>query len=246
MSSGDPITHRLVPGAGSATYMAFLLVALFVAAWWWSRRFRADPRLIAIFAGAVVGAFAGAFAGFWLAEGWVRWTGGEAWTTGLAAGKTVLGALLGGYAGVELMKRAVGFGGTTGDSFAAVVPLGIAFGRLGCLAHGCCLGRTCAADRWFALADRWGTPRWPAPVAEIAFNLAAFAVFFSLRRHGVLPGQHFHLYLIGYGLFRFAHEFLRDTPRVSGAFTGYHVLALMVVVLGVTRLWRRARGAVVE
>ena len=37
---------------------------------------------------------------------------------------------------------------------------------------------------------------------EIGFNLAAILVFLIvLRRRRLLPGQHFHLYLIAYGLF---------------------------------------------
>ena len=45
--------------------------------------------------------------------------------------------------------------------------------------------------------------------------------------------------LIGYGLFRFGHEFLRATPRIGIGFTGYHLAALAVVVLGILGFVRR-------
>jgi hypothetical protein len=38
---------------------------------------------------------------------------------------------------------------------------------------------------------------------------------------------------MSYGAFRFAHEFVRATPRVSHGFTGYQFAALAVFLLGV-------------
>jgi prolipoprotein diacylglyceryltransferase len=40
---------------------------------------------------------------------------------------------------------------------------------------------------------------------------------------------------MAYGAFRLAHEFLRATPRMSGAFSGYQIAALACVALGVWR-----------
>jgi hypothetical protein len=37
-----------------------------------------------------------------------------------------------------------------------------------------------------------------------------------MRQNRILSGQLFHLYLIGYGAFRFSHEFLRATPPHGG------------------------------
>lgn len=45
-----------------------------------------------------------------------------------------------------------------------------------------------------------------------------------------------------YGAFRFAHEFLRATPRVTGAFSGYQIAALACVALGAGRFVVRARS----
>jgi hypothetical protein len=51
--------------------------------------------------------------------------------------------LPGGCGGVELGKRVVGYTATTGDRFAVIAPVSIVSGRVGCLLHGCCLGRAC-------------------------------------------------------------------------------------------------------
>ena len=78
---------------------------------------------------------------------------------------------------------------------------------------------------------------------EILFNVAIIGLFYLLRRKHKLPGQHFHLYLIGYGLFRFAHEFAREEPRMFGTISGYQIAALAVAALGVAGFARRRRQA---
>lgn len=92
---------------------------------------------------------------------------------------------------------------------------------------------------WWTSIDALGVPRWPAVPVEITFNVVAVLGFFLLRKRACLIGQHFHLYLIGYGLFRFAHEFVRATPRLWGDFSGYHFAALAVAILGIVGFSRR-------
>jgi phosphatidylglycerol---prolipoprotein diacylglyceryl transferase len=160
----------------------------------------------------------------------------------LATGKTVLGGLLGGYFGAELAKRSSGYKLPTGDIFAAMVPLALIAGRIGCLQSGCCLGRICPQTAWWTLADPTGAPRWPAVPLEIAFNLATLPILAALRKNNALPGQHFHLYLIAYGLFRLAHEFQRDTPPILAEASGYAILALAVATAGAWGFHHRARA----
>src|SRR5262249_46343486 len=128
-------------------------------------------------------------------------------------------------------KRSYGIVSATGDWFAAITPPSLILGRIGCWLHGCCLGIECDAS-WFTLNDRNGIPRWPAVPSEILFNLCAMFALQQLRRRQILLGQHFHLYLIAYGLFRFLHEFLRDTPRIISGVSGYQFAALAVASFG--------------
>jgi phosphatidylglycerol:prolipoprotein diacylglycerol transferase len=218
-------------------YTWLLLAGVVVSFLFWRCRAREDKRLVFIYGAALIGAFFGAKVVFFLAEGWLYLGAPDMWWQ-LLAGKSILGALLGGYAFVELAKRHAGYDRATGDDFALVAPVGIALGRVGCLLHGCCLGEVCRPG-WYALNDVEGVPRWPAVPVELAFNGFAFAIFLFLRRRKTLPGQHFHLYLIGYGAFRFAHEFVRATPRILGPFSGYHFAALAVAMFGVICFWRR-------
>ena len=89
------------------------------------------------------------------------------------------------------------------------------------------------------MTDSSNAARWPSVPVEILFNLMMIAVLLPLRRAGALPGQHFHIYLIAYGGFRFLHEFLREEPKVWGPITGYQIAALAVTVMGVVSFVRR-------
>ena len=207
-----------------------MLAGIAVSAFFWTRLARRDDRLLLVYVAALIGAFLGAKLAYLLAEGWRDFGQSDVWLR-LATGKSILGALPGGYAGVELAKRWVGYRGVTGDWFAIIAPVGIILGRIGCWLHGCCLGHAWE-PAWFTMQDGSGIWRWPSVPVEILFNLAMLVSFFVLRYQRRLAGQHFHLYLVAYGLFRFAHEFLRDTPRVIGPLSGYQLIALSVAVFG--------------
>src|SRR4051812_36661577 len=195
-------------------YTGLLLAGVGFSFLYWRRQAAGDRRLIAVYFGALAGAFFGAKVVFLLCEGWAVWQTPERWAA-LAAGKTILGALLGGYAGVKIAKIASGYTRPTGDLFAVAAPIGIAIGRIGCLLHGCCAGGQCA-PAWWTLRDHAGIDRWPAVPVELGFNVLAAAVFYVLRRMGLWPGQLFHVYLMAYGAFRFLHEWWRATPRIGG------------------------------
>ncbi len=220
-------------------YGWLLLAGVGVSLVLWVRLARRDERLLFIYIAALVGAFIGAKLVYILAEGWLDWSQPDRWRR-IATGKTILGGLLGGYASVELAKKFVGYKSATGDWFALIAPLGIMLGRIGCLLHGCCLGAICQPS-WFTVEDRAGVARWPAVPLEITFNFCALVTFLILRRARLLPGQHFHLYLIAYGAFRFAHEFVRATPRVIGPLSGYSIAALATMALGTIGFWLRQR-----
>lgn len=221
-------------------YSWLLLAGIAVSIFVWSRIAKRDERLLFIYVAALIGAFLGAKVVYLLAEGWLDWPQPDRWRR-LATGKTILGGLLGGYAAVELAKKFTGYKSATGDWFALIAPLGIMVGRIGCWLHGCCLGATCPRA-WYTRDDAEGVARWPAVPVEFAFNAVALVTFLLLRRKHLLPGQHFHLYLIAYGLFRFAHEFFRATPRVLGPLSGYALVALATAAFGAVAFVGRARA----
>jgi len=107
-----------------------------------------------------------------------------------ATGKSITGGLLGGYAGVEIAKRFVGYRNATGDLFCACCAAGIMLGRVGCILRGCCLGSVCE-PAWFTMSDGNGIARWPAAPAELLFNALMVGVILLFRWRGILPDSTF-------------------------------------------------------
>jgi phosphatidylglycerol:prolipoprotein diacylglycerol transferase len=224
----------------SAIYGWLMLAGICLSVLFWSRLAKRDSRLLVVYFGALGGAFFGAKMVYLLSEGWMHWHDPNRWLQ-LATGKTITGGLLGGYAGVEIAKRLVGYTSATGDWFAVITPITIVLGRIGCWFHGCCRGIACA-ESWYTLSDADGIARWPSVPTEILFNLIALVAVLLLRKQRLFPGQHFHLYLIGYGIFRFLHEFMREEPRLFGPITGYQLAALAVAALGCAGFAKRQKG----
>lgn len=229
--------HQLIPG--SPAYAALMTAGILIGALYWYRRSKGQSDLLLIYLGALVGGFTGAKIAYLLAEGWLEWQMPDRWLR-WATGKSVLGGLLGAYAGVEITKHLVGHKKATGDVFAVILPIGILLGRIGCFLNGCCLGKPTTGV--FAARDVHGIARWPAPFVEGAFQLIMLTAILLLQRRGLLRDRLFFLYLIAYGLFRFAHEFMRDTPKIFLGLSGYQFIALAMAVLGGVMLQRRTKS----
>jgi phosphatidylglycerol---prolipoprotein diacylglyceryl transferase len=220
-----------LPYLHSTAYGWLMLTGIIVSITFWSRVARRDERLVLIYIAALISAFIGAKLVYLGAEGWLHWHDANRWVV-LATGKSITGALLGGYLGVEIAKRLLKYNAVTGDWFAVIVPIGVMIGRIGCMINGCCLGKICDPN-WFTINDTHGIPRWPASQVEFLFNAVMLGVILLLRWGKVARGQLFHIYLIAYGTFRFFHEFLRDTPRLFGPISGYQIASLALVLLGI-------------
>ena len=99
------------------------------------------------------------------------------------------------------------------------IPIGItiahAFGRLGCFFGGCCYGRE--AD--WGLYCGWGVTHKviPTQLFEMSF-LVVLSVVMAVLYFKFKFNYNFSVYLISYGIWRFAIEFLRDDYR--GEFIG--------------------------
>ena len=182
---------------------------------------------LVIAVGAIVGAALGAKLAWMLYDPAYAFTHFPDWRH-LLAGKSIIGALLGGLLGVELVKRALGVRGSTGDTFALPLMLGMGIGRIGCFLAG-------MTDETYGNPTRlpWGVdfgdgiPRHPTQIYEQIF-LALWAMLL-IRRGPYLtrPGDRFRAFMIGYLLYRLCIEWIRPIPMwYLGLFSGLQLLCI--------------------
>lgn len=202
---------------GSPIYALMLFAGIAWGAVYWFRESKKDNRVTFIYAFGLLGAFTGAKLAFLFSEGWLYFHDPNRWLVWFS-GKSIMGALPGGWLAVEFAKKSLGYRAITGDRFAILLPVPLMLGRIGCLSAGCCGGIACSFGAW------------PSVLVEIGFQMFALVCLLLMRWKHWQAGQHFHLYLIGYGLFRFFHEFMRATPKPFNGLSGYQLIALATVV----------------
>ena len=139
------------------------------------------------------------------------------------------------------------------DLFAVVIPLGHAFGRVGCFFYGCCFGRL--SDAACAVSFPRGSPVWheqlkagliaadaraarPVLPTQLFEAVAVFILFVALlalyrrfwkKRPGFLTG----CYMVSYACIRYGIEVLRGDPRANvGEFTISQAISLGLILLG--------------
>jgi len=139
----------------------------------------------------------------------------------------------------------------TADIFAPSIAIGHVFGRLGCLAAGCCYGRTAETLPWGIV---FTDPECLAPtnlllhptqLYESAGELLNFLILITLRKYKSFNGQLFMMYLILYAVLRFFVEFFRgDVARgflIShlSVSQGISILMFLAGIAGLMILRRR-------
>lgn len=129
------------------------------------------------------------------------------------------------------------------DFWAGPLLVGMAFGRLGCLAQGCCFGSLTAVP-WAItyppttlLAPRCPPgPRHPSQLYEMLADLALLGLVtrqvFRLR----FAGQNFYTFMLGYGVIRFLDELSREQEGLLGPMTIYQWTCLCMIVVGASGL----------
>ncbi len=169
----------------------------------------------------------------------------------MMGGKTIVGALVLGLAGVELMKRYIGLGQSTGDLFAIPLALGIAIGRIGCFLTG-------LSDNTNGVATSlpWGVDfgdglrRHPTQLYETAFLLLLTPILYrimkSIRRLDgaswpqaqCRPGDAFRFFMVMYLSFRLVCDFLKPYPRVFLQLNTLQWVCLLCLLYYSRDLWR--------
>jgi phosphatidylglycerol:prolipoprotein diacylglycerol transferase len=188
-----------------------------------------------------------------------------AWAKFWAGGLTYYGGFLGAVvAAWVLLKRDSFPFWKAADMAGFAIPLGLCFGRMGCLMAGCCFGATCdlpwaVSFPWRSAASEeqfrdhllpsskmWSLPVHPTQIYESAASLAIAAVCL-LWVHGRkrYDGQVFVAFLSLYAVARFALEALRRDDR--GGFFGLSTsqllgIGMLAAAAGIQLLRRKGGG----
>lgn len=132
----------------------------------------------------------------------------------------------------------------TADIFAPGVALGHAIGRLGCFAAGCCWGKpthlpwavTFTNPDARSVGVPLGVPLHPTQLYESFSELVICGLLYSLARRRHKPGWVIGLYLLLYGIVRFAVEFLREHDEsnpLGGPFSLEQWISVFLALFGV-------------
>jgi prolipoprotein diacylglyceryltransferase len=163
--------------------------------------------------------------------------------------RSIIGGLAGGYLAIVLSKRALGYTLSTGDYYAAGIPLALVIGRTGCFLSELPLGTPTdlpwgmtvspEAAAAFARCPGCEGPMHPSMLYEIGFHAAAFGLI--VTRGPLLPirGDTLKAYLLAYGIFRFGVEFVRGNEVQAIGLTGPQIVLIPLIGLLVIHFVRR-------
>lgn len=261
--------HIPLPWGGSfpvASYGTMILIGYLVSLWIGQRRGRRmglDP--LAMFDLFIVVLFAGIVGArlFYVIEDWGTFAEHPWRIIRLdQGGLSFFGGLMAGLAGllVSIWKKGMPLRPTL-DALVSVVPLGHAFGRIGCFLNGCCFGKV--SDAWIAIrfprvlgeggrivgcpvfihhleqglvtaADKWSESVYPTQLYAVAYNFAIFALLSYLLWRRWRAGEIAWLYAIFYGTARYINEIFRVNPPIPqlGGMTIFQVLSFALVIFG--------------
>jgi phosphatidylglycerol:prolipoprotein diacylglycerol transferase len=249
-----------IGGLPIESYLFFYALGCLVGGlvFWWEVRRRRWPLEAMLF--VMIGCMAGAFAGSALFSLlFLDWSAlPEHYRFGELLGRTVVGGIAGGFLGVEITKKIIGYPHRTGDAFAVAIPLGHAVGRVGCFLGGCCFG-TPSSLPWALSYPAGSVPHaihahqglieavslaslsvHPAPLYEITFDLLLFALLWRMRDHFLERGMLFRLYLALYASYRFFAEFVRgDSLFPDVGFKPVQYLLLAAAMYYGWRVWQQ-------
>ena len=170
------------------------------------------------------------------------------------SGKSIIGAIAGGYLAIVLTKRAFGYRRSTGDAYTLAIPIATAIGRIGCFLAELPLGTPTmlpwgisvspAAAAAFPVCAGCDGPMHPTMLYEIGFNVAAALILWRWRRLVPVPGDALKLYFLAAIAFRFAVEFIRTSPRQAFDLTAPQWVLMPMAGLLIAHFVReRLRGA---
>jgi len=173
--------------------------------------------------GALAGAAIGSIALDWFFNPMTWLEHGDNFWALILQGKSVVGGLLGGLAGVELTKKSIRYDRSTGDYFVFPLIIGMIIGRMGCFFTGLqddTFGNPTSLPWGIDFGD--GFKRHPTQIYDIVFLLVLAIIIYVKKYYSRYEeGDLFKSFMVGYLSFRFMIDFLKPYPKV---FVGLNVI----------------------
>jgi phosphatidylglycerol---prolipoprotein diacylglyceryl transferase len=167
------------------------------------------------------------------------------------SGKSLIGAIAGGYVAGVVAKRLLGYRRSTGDCYALAIPVAVVIGRIGCFLSELPLGTPTdlpwgiradpAAVAAFVRCPGCDQAMHPSMLYEIAFNLAAIAAIVRWRHRVPVPGDLLKAYLLAAFGFRFLVEYVRANEVQALGLTGPQIVLIPLLALLAIHFVRQAR-----
>ncbi len=125
--------------------------------------------------------------------------------------KTIVGGMLGGLVGVELVKKKIGVTASSGDLMVYPLILAMVIGRIGCFFAGLEDGTYgIPSNLPWAIDFGDGIRRHPTNLYEILFWLMLWLALVICEKYREFSdGSRFKLFMVSYLLFRFGVEFIK-------------------------------------
>lgn len=240
------------------THDAFTILALLVGLWIYyrelARRGWLDAPIVWISLAAIVGGAIGARTiTAWEHVEYYAAFGDRPLTELIeGSGKSIIGAVVGGYVATVLAKRRFGYTRATGDCYVLAIPVATAIGRVGCFLSELPLGTPTtlpwgipvspATAAAFAACPGCTSPMHPSMLYEILFNFVAIAVILRYRDRVPISGDALKLYLLAAAIFRFLVEFVRGNEPQAFGLTGPQWVLIPLGSLLLVHLVRRFRS----
>jgi len=146
-----------------------------------------------------------------------------------------IGGVAGGFIFIKLVKLPFW---TVVDLVAPAIPLGHAFGRIGCFFGGCCYGKIVPEDCLFGVHYPHdaitNVPNDVAvlalPLIEACFNLLLVFIILIVERRVKFPGLGLLIYAFGYSIGRFILEFFRGDV-LRGVYSGISTSQIISIIV---------------
>jgi prolipoprotein diacylglyceryltransferase len=160
--------------------------------------------------------------------------------------KTIVGGLLFGLFGVELIKKLIGVNIASGDLYVVPIIIALFIGRIGCFSMGIdepVFGIETTFFTGMDLGD--GLKRHPIILYEMMYLLFLLLTFYLLRNKQLMNGERFKLFMVLYFLFRFFIEFLKPYHPLFLDLSSIHWSAIFIILYYYKFLFRLIKPSAV-